>query len=497
MRAALRQLTLLLAFASSFGSQLRDASAQTPEAAKSVIEQRIRHVTNRLLVETAVDGVFGSGTLQERMAYYHTPGVSVAVVNNFAIEWARGFGVQEAGGHRRITTATRFQAASVSKPTFAVAVMRLVERGDISLDEDVNNYLTSWKVPAVGDWHPRITLRELFGHSAGFTVDGFLGYAQSQRVPTLVQVLDGLPPANSPPVRMDMLPGMQYRYSGGGVSIAQLAVEDRTGRKLPALARELIFDRLDMRRSGYDQPLRDTNDVATGHYWMARPLSGHWHTYPELAAAGLWTTPSDLAKLGISLQRALRGDVDQVLTPQAAREMVTRQPIRGDKIGISFFLAGESDSARFEHTGSNEGFLTEFVMYVRGGWGAVVMMNSSEGFALTAEITRAIAREYGWPDFLGVPPQSTEVAADVRQRRAGNYLLEDGTKIVIEDRSRAMWLNVPNQPPLRLAALSDASFVILDLKTKVTFPQPDAEPMTFVLEQDGQSFKATRQAPGL
>jgi CubicO group peptidase (beta-lactamase class C family) len=159
MRAVLQQLTLVLAFASSFGSSIKDASAQTPDAPKSIIEQRIRHVTDRLLVETALDGIFESGTLQDRMACYHTSGVSIAVVNDFTIEWARGFGVQEADGHRRITAATRFQAGSVSKPTFAVAVMRLVERGELSLDEDVNDYLTSWKVPAVGDWHPRITLR--------------------------------------------------------------------------------------------------------------------------------------------------------------------------------------------------------------------------------------------------------------------------------------------------------------------------------------------------
>lgn len=495
MLNALRRVTLLLLLVLLTGGPSRDAHAQSTEVSTSDVERHIRRITEGLLVETAVEGVFESGTLQDRMAYYHTPGVSVAVVNNFEIEWARGFGVQQAGGNRRVTEATRFQAGSVSKPTFAVAVMRLVERGELSLDEDVNDYLTSWKVPAVGDWQPRITLRELFGHSAGFTVHGFLGYAQSQRVPTLVEVLNGVPPANSAPVRMDMLPGMQYRYSGGGISIAQLAVEDRTGRKLPALAQELIFKPLDMRRSGYDQPLRDTDNVATGHYPMARPLSGRWHTYPELAAAGLWTTPSDLAKLGISLQRALRGDAGQILTPQIAHEMVTRQPNRGADVGISFFLEGDGDNARFQHDGWDEGFLTEFVMYVHGGRGAVVMVNSTEEEALIPEIIRAIAREYAWPDFVPVSQQPTGVSADVRQRLAGEYLLEDGVNIVIEDRSGAMWLQVPNQAPLRLVARSEGSFSVPALKTKVTFPHSDAEPMTFTLEQDGQSFKATRRAP--
>src|SRR5258708_15310251 len=149
------------------GTNARAATDSTTGA-----EEHIRRVTAGLLIGDAVDGVYKSGTLQDRMAHYHTPGVSIAVVNDFKLDWARGFGFQQADGKRKITSTTRFQAGSVSKPTFAVAVMRLVEKGQLSLDEDVNAYLTSWKVPPVGDWHPRGTLRQLFGHSAGFTGHG-------------------------------------------------------------------------------------------------------------------------------------------------------------------------------------------------------------------------------------------------------------------------------------------------------------------------------------
>ena len=213
----------------AFGASLGDAGAQTPEPADSTVASHIRNISQGLLVETAVNGVYASATLQERMAYYHTPGVSVAAVNDYRVEWAGGFGVQEAGTRRPVTATTRFQAGSVSKPTFAVVVMRLVERGAISLDRDVDRYLSSWKVPRVGDWQPHITLRQLLGHAAGFTVHGFLGYERDQAVPTVPQVLDGAPPANSQPVRVNILPGVQYRYSGGGTTVAQLAIEDYTG----------------------------------------------------------------------------------------------------------------------------------------------------------------------------------------------------------------------------------------------------------------------------
>src|SRR5258706_5090473 len=372
--------------------------------------------------------------------------------------------------------------------------MRLVEKGTLFLDEDVNAYLTSWKVPPVGDWRPRVTLRQLFGHSAGVTVDGFRVYDGWHPVQPPVQVREGAPPANSPPVRMDMLPGLQFRYSGGGVSVAELAVEDRTGRKLPALARELIFDRLGMRRSGYDQPLVDSEDVASGYdYPTAIPVPGRWHTYPELAAAGLWTTPSDLATLGISLQRALRGDADQVITPASAREMMTKQPIRGANVGIAFFIDGEGDSARFSHDGWDEGFLTQFVMYVQGGRGAVVMVNSTEGEDLIPEIMRAIAREYAWPGFLPTSPQPKDITAEARQHHVGDYVLEDGRKVAVTERADALWLALPDQPPLQLTSLSETSFFIAGLQTKVTFSHKDSGPPQLVIDQDGQTFKASLQ----
>jgi len=469
------------------------ARAQRAPAGDTAVERRIRAVMSGLLVETAQDDSFERASLQDRMAYYHTPGVSIAVVDGYRVEWARGFGVREADRPGKVDANTRFQAGSVSKPTFAVVVMRLAEAGRLSLDDDVDGYLTSWRIPPVGDWRPRVTLRQLLTHSAGFTVHGFLGYARSQPVPTVPQLLDGLPPANSAPVRMNILPGLQVRYSGGGLTVAQLAVTDHVGEPLPQLARRLVFAPLGMTRSGYDQPLRDTADVAPGHYWMARPLPGRWHTYPELAAAGLWTTPGDLARLGASLQHALRGDSNEILSPQSARAMVTDQRLAGGSIGISFFLEGQGDSARIEHGGWDEGFLTEFVMYVRGGRGAVVMVNSTEGGDLINEIVRSIAREYGWPGYIGAPPAAAALAASRAADAAGTYTLATGAPVTVEDRSGELWLTLPDEPPVHLVPTSDSTFVVPGLNVRATVSAADSSARVLLLRQSGTTVRAERR----
>jgi CubicO group peptidase (beta-lactamase class C family) len=185
------------------------------------IEQRIQRVINGLLPETAFTQRYASKTtLQERMAYYHTPGVSIAVINHYKIEWARGFGVKEWGKPDAVTEATLFQAGSISKPISALAVMRLVQDGKLDLDEDVNHYLSSWKVPSNGPWQPRITLRQLLSHSAGLTVSGFPGYLRTEQLPSVIDILNGHPPANTARVEVNILPGTQFRYSGGGAMVA-------------------------------------------------------------------------------------------------------------------------------------------------------------------------------------------------------------------------------------------------------------------------------------
>ena len=312
-------------------------------------EQRIERVINHLVPQTAFKDRYGApASLHEQLARYHTPGVSIAVINNCEIEWARGFGICEAGKPAQVTPTTLFQAGSISKPVFALAVMHLVQQDRLDLDEDINVYLKSWQVPANGGWQPRITLRQVLSHSAGLTVHGFPGYQSSEPVPTVPQILSGEPPANTEKVEVNILPGLQIRYSGGGTTVAQQALVDTLGRPFPEIMRTLVLDPLGMIDSTYEQPLPDdwATRAATAHPSKGIPLRGKHHIYPEMAAAGLWTTATDLAKVGVELLTGLRDKPHSLLAKETIEAMLSPQlpgqrEGEDDFVGLSFFCSGK------------------------------------------------------------------------------------------------------------------------------------------------------------
>ena len=395
-------LTLIL-IVCAFG-----ASAPT----QNNLQQRIQRVENGLLPSNSTGSTL---RLADRMAFYKTPGVSIAVINDGKLEWARGYGVLEAGNNNPVTATTLFQACSISKPIAAMAALELVEQGKLDLDEDVNQKLRSWKIPqSEFTKEKKVTLRRLLSHTAGTTVSGLRGYAFNEPLPTLLQILDGVKPANSAPIRIDTVPGTQWRYSGGGFLVLQQLLIDVQRKPFPELMRELVLQKLEMKQSTYEQALSPKlrAQAAKGHQANGEKVNGDWFIYPEMAAGGLWTTPSDLARIVIELQKAKAGRSDRVLSRQMVNEMLSGQmenfpvatiserygrPIRNQ--GLGFRLEGEGGSARFSHHGGNTGYRCFIVAYNDLGQGAIVMTNSDNGFELVQEIVRSIAKEYGWPDY--------------------------------------------------------------------------------------------------
>ena len=353
-------------------------------------------------------------TLQKLMELYRIPGLSVAVIDNFEIAWAKGYGVTEARSSKPVTTHTMFQAGSVSKPVAAVGALSLVEEGKLSLDEDVNQKLTTWKVPENEfTKQQKVTLRRILSHTAGLTVHFFPGYAVDAQLPTLVQILDGELPANTSPVRVDLEPGTNWRYSGGGVVIEQQLMMDVTGKPFPVLMREVVFDKLGMEHSSFEQPLsaKFTELAASGTYWNGNVVPGKWHIYPEMAAAGLWTTPTDLAKLAIELSLSMRGKSHRILSRASVREMLTPQVEAvtefalgnehyPDRMGLGFFLGDQTRPHLFGHIGDDAGFEAMLVMDSNSGQGAALMTNSQLGIFLGDYLMENIASEYGWKNHV-------------------------------------------------------------------------------------------------
>lgn len=394
------------------------------------LDERIRRVERGLQAPIQIDArPPETWTIAERMAFYKVPGVSVAVIARGGLEWARGYGRAAAEGGRPVDAETLFQAASISKHVASLVALRLVDEGKLSLDEDVNAKLRSWKVPN-HEWSKteKVTLRRLLNHSAGITVHGFPGYASGSPLPTLPQILDGAKPANTTPVRVDIRPGSRWRYSGGGYEIVQQLVIDVTGKPFPQLARELVFDPLGMTHSTFEQPLpeRLRANAASAHLRTGATIAGGSHTYPELAAAGLWTTPSDLARIVMELQTGGR-----ILKPQTQREMLTK--LLGD-YGLGLQL-GEADGSRwFAHGGSNAGFRCEMIGYLEGHRGAIVMTNGDRGSGLATEILASISQEYGFPQHR--PKLKKVVAVDPETLRAyaGTYRFGGAAVVVsVED----------------------------------------------------------------
>jgi CubicO group peptidase (beta-lactamase class C family) len=334
--------------------------------------------------------------------------------------WAKAYGIADRSTGRIADTETLFQAASISKPVTATAVHRMVESGALDLDAPVNTYLESWKLPEneLTRTTP-VTLRMLLSHTGGTTVSGFPGYEPGDAVPTLQQVLDGSGPANTAAIRVDIPPGETVRYSGGGTTIVQQMLIDTVGKPFPELMQEMVLGPAGMARSAFDQPLSADRAQNAAKAHQGRDGSdSNSHTYPELAAAGLWTTPSDLARFAIAIQRSVRGDVGALISRDTAQRMLT--PVQGDA-ALGLFRLNRRGEAYFGHNGGNYGFRCRLLFHPDGGYGAAVMTNGSSGGELVDEVYNAVARVYGWPGYLPEEIDPIEVGADELESFAGRY----------------------------------------------------------------------------
>jgi CubicO group peptidase (beta-lactamase class C family) len=473
---------VLVAFAACAEAPAPPARSGPPVAAAPA-DAQIDRVERGLLPRVVVKGrPLPASTITERMAALKVPGASVAVIDKGVVAWARGYGVVEAGvtPPTAVTPETLFQAASLSKPVSALGALRLVQEGKLTLDEDANARLRTWRLPPnelMSD--DKVTLRRLLSHSAGTTVHGFRGYRAGEKVPTLVQVLDGLPPANSEAIRVDTRPGTGRRYSGGGFTMMQLLMTDLTGKPFPELMRALVLAPLGMDHSTYEQPLPPAlaSRAAAGHGRDGRVVPGRWHLHPEMAAAGLWTTPSDLGRLLVELAQAKAGLSTRVLGAALTQQMLTAG--KGDQ-GLGVGARGGDKPLMITHGGSNVGYKCVFYAYPDAGQGAVIMTNGDSGSELAQEILRSIAREYGWPDHR---PKERAVAAidtSVYASYAGRYTERRGTVTVTTEPGKLLVQAPPLGPrPVELYPESPGKFFIT------------ADDATFTFVTDGDPGKVT------
>jgi CubicO group peptidase (beta-lactamase class C family) len=332
------------------------------------------------------------------MKQFNVPGVSIAIIRDFKIAATYAYGVADAESGAKVTPDTMFQAASISKPVAAMVSLKAVQNGLFTLDQDVNTILKSWKMPDSTFTSDRpVTPRSLMSHTSG-TGDGFgfPGYAPGAPLPTLLQILDGQAPSNVRKVRLERPPLRGFKYSGGAVLIEQLALSDAVRKPFDEIAREWVLNPIGMTNSTYEQPLPASREkqAARAHNRTGGRMGDRWHVYPELAAAGLWTTPTDLAKFAIEVQLAVLGKSARVLSQATALEMIT--PVGVGPYAVGFTIQKDGEGWYFSHGGSNWGFQCGLTAHRLHGYGAAIMTNSDNGGPLIRELTKLIQQEYAW-----------------------------------------------------------------------------------------------------
>jgi len=458
----------------------------SPLTAQSAID-RIEH---RLMPAILIQGEeVPAHPLSDRMAVFNVPAISIAVIKNGRIEWARAYGWADVEERRPATTNTLFQAASISKPVAATAALQLVEEGGLDLDTDVNRYLESWQVPENEHMHGEaVTLRRLVTHTAGLTVHGFPGYARSDDIPTTVGVLDGL--GNTDPIRVDTTPGAINRYSGGGYTVMQLMLADVTGQLFEQLLDQRVLDPLGMTLSTYEQPLPESrrNEAASAYRSDGKRVEEKWHVYPEQAAAGLWTTPTELARWGLGILAAFNGDENGVLSPDMARQMLDPGQYRQ---GLGPAVA--ENRLYFGHGGSNEGFRCQLVVFFDGR-GAAVMTNADNGSILIGEVLATLAEEYDWPAYRVSQRGVARLDEAKYEELAGRYTVPDADSVIVLEVAREngrLTLLAPGIPHYELLPASEKFWFTRETGTRVTVDWEDGHVVAFRM----YGFRAEKVRP--
>ena len=428
------------------------------------VQEKIKQVENNIAGWVQIEGVKSVWTLPERMKYYHVHGLSIAVIHNYKLEWAKGYGWADSSMQIPVTTQTLFQAASISKSLNAMGVLKLAQEKKLNIHTDINDYLKSWQLPGskfTAD--KKVTVYNLLNHTAGLNVHGFLGYEKGDSIPSIVQILNGEKPANSEPVRSYAIPGTKVEYSGGGVLISQLIVMDITHEPYDKYQWNQVLKPLGMVNSFYTQPppKNKTALLATGYDTNGKEINGKYHIYPELAPAGLWTNPIDLSKFIIETQLSYEGKSNKVLSQTMTREMLT--PFKGSDAGLGVFIDSIGNRIYFQHGGSNEGFKSQYFASLTGGDGVVIMVNSDQD-GILRDVINSVAQAYNWENFY--KPQKRKVINvpdDTLQRYVGNYSLNQ-INISVFKKGNNLFLSRNGGAPMQLFFTSNTDFVLMEIQ---------------------------------
>ena len=453
-------------------------------AQNTSLPYRIKEVENNLIPFVPVKG-FEGWNIIDRMRYYKVPGVTIAVIKDFKIDWAKGYGLADTLKKIPVTTETMFSAGSISKFLMAVTALKMVESNQIELERPINNYLNSWKIEE-NDFTRKtpITLRLLLSHSAGTSQSSYFGFTPTQPLPTIVEILNGAKISETRPVVVNSEPNKEFRYSGGGSMIAQMALMDISKLSFSDLTQQILFDKLGMRNSTFEQPIPEKFvKQSSWAYSSASWFKGMPYVYPQQAAAGLYTTPTDLAKFFIDVQKSYIGK-GRVLSKATAKQMLSPQQNVSDgsykeQIGIGPFLIQRTDNkdpdgVYFEFTGVNAGFLAYGIASVTNGNGVIIMLNSGDNVnGLGKEIRRAVAKVYDWTNFLPTEIQPISLTDTELDKFVGRYRMATDEVLYLRREKNYLVENINEGNDIYCFPISKDTIVFTDYNIKGFFVRND------------------------
>ncbi len=449
-------------------------NAQSLNSDSQEIQNRIKSVENNLRQWTKIKGQ-PEWTLDERMKYYNVNGISIVVIKDFKIDWAKGYGLSDSLSGRQVNTATLFQVGSISKAINGLGVLSLVQNGKLDLDKEINEFLKSWKFPYDSlSKGKKITLANLLSHTAGLSGHGFPGYFIGDTIPSLIEILDGKAPANTKAIRSEFEPSLKYKYSGGGTTISQLIIQDVVQQPYNYFMRKTIFDPLGMKTSSYEQPPSAANKklLATGYLTNGKAVVGNYHIYPEQAAAGLWSNPSELAAYVIEIQQSLVGKSNKILSQEMATRYVMPfnsnyvTPYPDEEVALGVFSRKTGNERYFTHDGSDQGFKAKFIGSIKDGYGAVLMINS-DSREILEEVVNAIAFTYNWKNFIEPDKTVLKVNDDILDSYVGEYLFENDPLSIIKV-GEHLFVMV-NKIKMQMWFTSETEFFVLEQKAYSRF----------------------------
>lgn len=484
----IRYASLCLLLSILFAAPL---SAQTTPYSKEV-EEKIKQVENGLSGWVQLQDKKTNWNLEQRMKFHNIHGVSVAVIRNYKIEWARGYGYADTFDRRPVHINTLFQAASISKSLNAMGVLRLADKKQIDIHKNINDYLKTWKFPEDSFTRvTKLTTAHLLSHTGGLTIHGFPGYTWTDSIPEDNEILDGKRPANTRSVRSQFEPGIRYQYSGGGTTISKKIVMDVSGQEYDMYMWKQVLEPIGMSKSFYTQPPppQAFKVLATAYNSNGTPVKGKFHIYPEQAADGLWTTPTDLGHFIIEMQLSLQGKSNKVLSKDMSATMVTPYIDKNAALGV--FIDTRGNQKYFQHGGANEGFRCQYYGSIENGNGVVVMVNSNNG-AIINEIINSVATVYEWKDFYTpVVKKEVSVTPDKLKTYKGGYMLGNNMFIFTIDKDK-LFFSQNGSTPAPVYFTSDTAFFIFEAPADFEFITADGKTDTLLIKQNGREYKAKR-----